>query len=360
MRKLLTILILIIIAAVCLAGCGNVASKAEKYTADFYDVFDTAVSITAYCESKEEFDALADEIHSTLLNFHRLFDIYNNYEGIVNIKTVNDLAGQEPVVITWDLMEILLASKEMYGLTDGNVNIAMGSVLRLWHEARETSLDDPSKAYVPSDADLKEAAKHCNIDDIVIELYDRSEQSSAASASAEWQYAGTVRLLDPEMSIDLGAVAKGWAVEKTAQNLEAEGHTSVLISAGGNVRAVGTKPDGEKWTVAIQDPAGNSQNGYASIVKVSDMSVVTSGGYQRYYEYNGTRYHHIIDKDSLKPENRYLSVSIITKDSGRADALSTAVFNMSFDDGLAFIESLEDTEALWIFPDGTQQHSSGF
>ena len=90
------------------------------------------------------------------------------------------------------------------------------------------------------------------------------------------------------------------------------------------------------------------------------MSVVTSGGYQRYYEYNGTRYHHIIDKDSLKPENRYLSVSIITKDSGRADALSTAVFNMSFDDGLAFIESLEDTEALWIFPDGTQQHSSGF
>ena len=350
------------LAAVCLSGCGKAVS-AEKYTAEYFDVFDTVVSVTAYCKDKAEFDALSAEIHELLLSFHRLYDIYDEYDGIVNAKTLNENAGNGPVEVTSGLLEILEFSKEMYEQTDGCVNVAMGAVLKLWHEAREASLEYPSKAYIPSDEVLREAAMHCSIDDIVIERYEDPGTLTplpSDSVGQERLYAGTVRFLDPELSIDLGAVAKGWAVEKTAQNLEAEGKTAVLISAGGNVRTIGTKPGGEKWSVAVQNPIEGSSEAYVDILKLESASLVTSGVYQRYFEYDGVRYHHIIDKDSLKPEDRYLSVSIMTKDSGYADALSTAVFNMEPEEGLKFVESLEGVEALWIFPGGSRQQTAGW
>ena len=361
MKKISKLIIIIVLAAVCLSGCGKTVS-AQKYSAEFYDTFDTVVSITAYCKDDAEFKALSSEIHSLLQYFHRLYDIYNEYDGMVNARTLNENAGRGEVEATPELLEILEFSKEMHKKTDGCVNIAMGSVLKLWHEAREASLADPQNAYIPSDAELAEAAKHCNIDDLVIKRYsaDGTNAGAAASGNTEKLYAGTVRFADPEMTIDLGAVAKGFAVEKIAQNLEAEGKTSILISAGGNVRTIGTKPGNEKWSVAVQNPVEGSSESYADILKLENSSLVTSGVNQRYYEYNGAHYHHIIDCDTLHPENRYLSVSILTRDSALADALSTAVFNMEPEEGVAFVNSLEGVEALWILPDGTSRFSDGY
>lgn len=362
MKRIKKLLAVILIAAVCLSGCGKTVS-AEKFTAEYYDVFDTVVSVTAYCRDKAEFDALSKEMHELLRYFHRLFDIYNEYDGMINAKTLNEKAGQEPVEVTSELLEILEFSKEMYEKTDGCMNVAMGAVLMLWHNARETSLADPQKAYIPSDEALAEAAKHCSIDDLVLERYSSDKSGAAVPVSengGEKLYAGTVFFADPEMSIDLGAVAKGFAVEKLAQNLEAEGKTSILISAGGNVRTVGTKPENEKWSVAVQDPVEGSSEAYADVLRLESSSLVTSGSYQRYFEYNGKRYHHIIDGRTLHPEDRYLSVSIAAKDSAYADALSTAVFNMSPEDGLKFINSLEGVEALWILNDGSRRQSEGW
>ena len=135
----------------------------------------------------------------------------------------------------------------------------------------------------------------------------------------------------------------------------------------------GPKDGGSCWTIAVEDPKeGAEANDYADTLLIEDVSLVTSGVNQRYYEAAGKRYHHIIDPDTLRPEDRYLSVTVLTEDSGLADALSTALFNMSIEDGKALLQSLKsggmsiggisaDTaEALWIMPDGSLQETSGY
>ena len=363
-KKLIRAVSLAMCAALLCAGLCGCAEKGEKlyrFTDVYYDAFDTVISIIAYCGSQKDFDALSERVHSEFIRYHRLFDIYNEYDGLVNAATLNKAAEAGLAVsVPEELIEILEFGKQACEKTGGRVNIAMGAVLSLWHEAREFSTDHPDKAYVPSEEALKAASQHCNIDNIII---DRS--------------ASAVRLADPLMSIDLGAVAKGWAVEKIAQSLIADGTISgtrgMAISAGGNVRVLGPKDGGGSWTIAVQDPKdGAAADDYADTLLLEDISLVTSGVNQRYYEADGKRWHHIIDPDSLQPEGRYLSVTILTEDSGLADALSTALFNMSIEDGTALLEALKNktqsiagiqvktAEALWILPDGSLQSTSGY
>ena len=350
-KKILTTISIIITAAVLLTGCGIVDGGARtKFSDQYFDVFDTVVTVTAYCKDRKGFDAVNTEIHETLKHYHRLFDIYNEYDGMTNAATLNRLAGSgEPADVDPELAELIEYTKSMYAQTNGKVNAAMGAVLKLWHEARTLSLNDPAKAYIPSAADLKDAAQHCNIDDV--NVYTGAQGSR-------------VSLNDPLMS--LGAFAKGWAVEKTAKlleskadELEKQGIGGIIISAGGNVRMIGEKPEGT-WKVAIQDPDSADGSAYIAVIDDAKGSVVTSGAYQRYFEYNGKKYHHIIDGDTLMPEDRYLSVSVRTADSGYADALSTALFNMDPEEGKAFAEGLEGVEVLWVMPDRTMVKTTGW
>ena len=160
------------------------------------------------------------------------------------------------------------------------------------------------------------------------------------------------------MKLDVGAIAKGYAVEMVARSLEARGVTGYIINVGGNVRTVGTKPDGSKWKVGIEDPLGGDD--YISLVSLSGESLVTSGVYQRYYIVDGKKYHHIIDPETLMPAEGYASVSVLTADSALGDALSTALMCMTVDEGTALVESLDGVEAQWVFPDGTRRASSGW
>jgi thiamine biosynthesis lipoprotein len=139
--------------------------------------------------------------------------------------------------------------------------------------------------------------------------------------------------------------------------MESEGATSMLLSAGGNVRTIGARADGTDWKVGIQDPYSG---GYLCVVNVDERSLVTSGTYERYYTVDGRDYHHIVDPQTLMPSTYYDSVSVIAADSGLADALTTGLFSMPLTEGAALVESLDDVEALWVQPDGTQTQSSGF
>lgn len=170
----------------------------------------------------------------------------------------------------------------------------------------------------------------------------------------------TVFLADPEMSIDVGSVGKGYAVQKSAEYAKEIGMENMLLSVGGNICAVGEKTDGSKWRLGIQNPDLDSEEIYIAKVDLKDECVVTSGDYQRYYTVDGIRYCHIIDPDTLMPANYFAAVSIVTKDSGMADALSTSVYNMPFDEGLAFVNSLEDVEAMWVLHDGSVRYSENF
>ena len=153
---------------------------------------------------------------------------------------------------------------------------------------------------------------------------------------------------------------KDLVVEMVARKLEEQGVTGFVLNVGGNVRTIGTKGDGDKWVVGIENPADDEEKPYLAYLGLAGEALVTSGSYQRYYLVDGKRYHHIIDPDTLMPSEGFTSVSILTGSSADGDALSTALFCMSFEDGLALIESLPNTEAMWVFHNGQEKTSSGF
>lgn len=341
MFKKLTAIFLILILIFNLAACVNAKNGKKRYEAEFLMLFDTVTRIIGYSDSEEEFSGQIDQIYDNLKQFHQLYDIYNDYEGINNIKTINDQAGIAPVKVDQRIIDLLLFTKEVYELTGGKVNVAFGSVLRIWHDHREAGIENPERAALPELDQLKAASGHTDIDGVVID-----------EANA------TVYLPDPEMRLDVGAIAKGYATEQVAVIAEKNGFTNGLISVGGNVRAIGIRGDGELWKVGVQNPYDPDED--ITNVKLSDVSLVTSGVYERYYTVDGKRYHHIIDPVTLYPAAYFLSVSILCPDSGLADALSTAVFNLPYEQGLALIESLPDTEALWVFPDKSVKSTPGF
>ena len=156
------------------------------------------------------------------------------------------------------------------------------------------------------------------------------------------------------------SLAKGYAVEMVARSLEEKDISGYVINVGGNVRTIGKKGDGNKWTVGIENPEENDDLPYLAYLGLSGESLVTSGSYQRYYVVDGKRYHHIIDPETLMPADYYLSVSIVCNSSAEGDALSTALFCMPLSDGLSLINSLDGVEAMWILNDGTKHTSKNF
>lgn len=344
-RKLVAALFFgaMVLASMILAGCTTGKEELKKYDVQYLDYFDTLTSVTIYARSEDEFARYSGLVRERLEHYHQLFDIYHNYEGLSNIKTINDYAGVEPVVVEPEVIQLLQRSVEMYEQTDGMVNVAMGSVLSVWHDYRETGKANPDKASIPDETELVLAAEHADIRKMVLDTEKK-----------------TVYLEDPKMSLDVGAVAKGFAAQKICDGLRAAGAVSALVSIGGNVQAVGARGDGEPWRVGIQNPDLTSGQRYLYAMELKDVALVTSGDYQRYYVVDGERYHHIIRPGSWMPWKEYKSVTILCSDGMQADALSTAVFNMEFEEGQALVESLENTEAMWICSDGTERFSSGF
>ncbi len=335
MKRLTAVLLLL---ALALTGCAPAEAEGPKqYTATFLDLFDTVTSIVGKAESQEEFQATAQAIHDELLEYHQLFDIYNDYEGLNNLKTINDQAGQAPVAVDQTIIDLLLDCRDYYDLTGGKVNAAMGSVLQLWHEAREDGINDPANAYLPDAAALEAASGHCDISALVID-----------------EAAGTAFLSDPEARLDVGAVAKGWAAQRIAEAAP-EG---LLISVGGNVCATGPKEEsGTPWVVGVQDPKGGDN--YLHTLNITSGSVVTSGDYQRAYQVDGQLYHHIIDPETLYPSTYWSSVTILCADSGLADALSTALFLLPQAEGQQLLDACQ-AEAMWVSPEGDITYSPGF
>ncbi len=321
------------------AGCGK-SDENKIYTATYIDCFDTVSFIKGYADSESAFEKYADEFYGLLKYYSGLYDIYNPADE-PNLKSINDAAGGGAVAVSEDIIGLLEFSKKIYGLTGGKTNIALGSVLKIWHEYRENGIADPENAALPTDAELADAALHTDIENIII---DRENM--------------TVKIADSLCGIDVGAVAKGFAAEKIAKKLREDGFANGIISIGGNTIAIGDR-DGGGWKLGIRDPEKDADS-YRIKLALTDMSVVTSGSYQRFYSVDGKNYHHIIDPDTLMPAEGFVSVSVVCADSAIADGLSTALFCMSLEEGSALVNSLDDVYALWITDDGKMIKSDGF
>lgn len=284
-----------------LCGCAP-----KKYTRDFL-AFDTVFTITAYSRTQREFNEFADECERQFHRLHELFDIFNDYNGVNNLKTVNDNAGISPVAVDGVVLDLVDFAIEWCGKTDGAVNIALDPVTALWRGEQ-----------TPSEAEIEKAQPLCDIGKVEV---DREN--------------GTLFLMEKGMSLDVGAVAKGFAVQYVGSQYE--NAPPFLINAGGNVLAHGAPSDGrDTWSVGIQNPYGS---GNAQIIKISDMSAATSGNYRR-----GK---HIIDPYTLRPAERFASVTAIVPDAGIADILSTTLFIISREEGETLMERL-GYDAVWI------------
>ena len=342
------ILLVILVLAAMIPGCGGSSMAGyTKYSYEFLGAFDTVIQIIGFAKSQDEFEAMAKLGETRFMELHRLFDIYNSYTGFNNIKTINDNAGVKPVEVRQEIIDLLQFSIEWYYKTGGTVNIALGPVLRIWHEYREHGIENPEEAMLPPMEDLVEASRFCDIGKIVVDPDAR-----------------TVFLPDRNMSIDVGAVAKGFAVETVARELREKGYDSFLISAGGNVKVVGKPKDStrSKWGIGIVDPDGDMEDQEGSTLDtlyIDKGSAVTSGDYQRYYKVDGRKYHHLIDPETLMPASHYRSVTVYAVDSAEADFLSTTLFLLPYEKSRKLAEDMEGIEALWVFPDGSIEVTDG-
>lgn len=318
------------------ASCAAVGAESyQKYRYTFFGCFDTVVIFTAYTRDQAEFQTYAGLVESEMLRYHRIFDKYNAYEGVNNLYLVNQNAGKAPVAAEPELMDLLVTVRgwrERYG---GALNPAMGAVLELWHDAREEGVS------LPDEAALREAAEHMDYDQVVLD-----------------EEAGTVYFEDPALSLDVGAVAKGYAAQRTAETLRENGLDSFLLNAGGNVVCGGKPLDGRDfWVVGVEDLDGVSTRETLGAV---NLSIVTSGDYQRYYTVDSVNYHHLIDPETLYPAAHMHAVTILHPDSALGDFLSTTAFLLPYEESRALIDSIPDAQAMWTLMDGTEEMTDGF
>lgn len=314
----------------------NSKKELKKYETTIYDYFDTITTFSAYCKNEEEFNKYKDLVEKRMAEYHKLFNNYDKFNGVNNITTLNENAGVKKVKLDKKIIDLLVQGKKWYKETDGDINICYGRVLKIWLDQREAALNDKKNAKLPNEEELNEAGKYKNID--ALEIDEKNQ---------------TAFINDKNVQVDIGGIGKGYATELIKNELIEKGLETGILSVGGDVAIIGenpTKKDGE-FKIAVQDPSLSEDHPYSSVVAIKNTSLVTSGDYQRYFEIDGKKYHHIIDPNTNFPSTNFKSVSVMTDDIAKADALSTTLFIKDLDEGKKLAEKYK-SEALWIDQDG--------
>lgn len=322
------ILALIACFALLLTGCGNSSKPSgdgnKQSRVVFY--FDTVVTITAYTKDKN----VMDEVEKECLRYEKLLS--KSVEGS-DVWNINHAEGKRTKISdeTRQLIEKALYYSEISG---GVFDITIEPCVSLWDFTGE------GMGKLPDEKALAEAAS--KVDWTKIDLNEEGI------------------MLPAGMSIDLGAIAKGYISDRIADFVSERGVESATINLGGNVRTVGIKPDGSMWRIGIQDPEGVRDQTIVGVVSLENSSVVTSGIYERGFTLDGVVYHHILDPETgWSVQNELAGVSIITEEACTADALSTTVFAMGLKKGTEFIESLEGVDAIFVTRNGNVSWTSG-
>jgi thiamine biosynthesis lipoprotein len=276
--------------------------------------------------------------------FTRIFDRIREIEDRMTINKdtdkseiikLNNAAGNDYVELSPDTFFVLQKGKYYGGISQGKFDITIGPIVKLWNI-------DTEKAAVPSQDLISE--KLPLIDYHRLELEEGTRKAKLATEG---------------MMVDLGAIAKGYAADEAARILIEAGIKHAIVNLGGNILTVGNKPDGTLFRIGLQDPY-RPRNENMAVVQLQNQSLVSSGTYEKFFEADGKRYHHIIDpKTGYPAENGLVSVSIITTNSIDADALSTSIFLLGLEEGMNLVEELEDVEAIFVTNDKKVYLSSG-
>ncbi len=332
--KVMNITVLLMVAFLLLSACGNTASdqvgqrQEEKIITDTAFKLDTVVTISIYDWEDENTIERAfyeiDRLESILSVNKEGSDLYRLYQN----------AGIQPVQLSDEAIDVLKATKEYSIRSEGRFDVTAGPLISLWniHEGQ---------GHYPTDAERQKAIKSIDYNKLLL-----ADDNMAF-------------LPEPGMKVDLGAIAKGYIADRIKDLLLEEGVEHAIINLGGNVLTIGQKTDSTPFAIGIQDPKLETGN-IVLAVSINDESLVSSGVYERDFEYNGTRFHHILDPFTGFPaDNDLAGVTILSKSSMQGDALSTVCLLDGLEKGMALIESLDGVEAVFISKDGTITMTSG-
>lgn len=323
--KHLKLITLSVLSLFLLSGCSKDQTNQTLTYTD--SLFDTVISVQIYGSDDESLIEHCKEICT------KYDDMFSNTKDDSEISKINNAKGQA-VEVSDDTISLLKTAIHYGDISGGAFDVTISPVSSLW----DFQAEDPE---IPDATDIQSALTHVNYKNIQIN-------------------GNQVSLTDPEAAIDLGGIAKGYIADQLKDYLESQGIEHAMINLGGNVLAIGKKPDGSDYNIGIQKPFDTTGDPITS-AKIADQSVVTSGDYQRYFKKNGKIYHHILNPSTGYPyDNGLSSVTIITDSSVNADALSTTCFALGLDDGMKLVNNTDHVEAVFITSDDKLHYSDHF
>ncbi len=320
MTKKFAVIILSIVLCI-----GVLFTSCSYYSSNSYEtqefLMGTVVLQRIYHKNAE---MIAKEVNGRIAEIESVMTI-NKPGGEVNL--LNDAAGEEYVNLGKDTLYVLEKARQYSEISNGAFDLTIGPLVESWG----VFSNNPK---VPSESEIDELLKLVNYKDINIDL-----ENSTAMLAKKGQI------------VDLGGIAKGFAADEVIEIYKKHGVESAMISLGGNILTLGGKPDGSPWTIGIRNPRGKDGS-YIGIISVKDKAVVSSGDYERFFEKDGVRYHHILDpKTGYPADTGLIGTTIVSDISIDADALSTATFVLGLEEGMKLIESLEGIEAVFVTED---------
>lgn len=321
-------LVVALLLPALLSSCsGQDGMSRERQTAMRDDLLGTIISISLYSDN-------AEYLFEQSFNAIEEIDMRMSANRPDSEISLLNQSEHGHMTVSEDIFDLLNRSDELSALSGGAFDVTIGAVTTLWRIDGDFSV-------LPSDEKIRESLSFVGYRGILLSEADR-----------------TVSVPDG-MMIDLGSIAKGHALDVVAELLMENGVRHALLDFGGDIRLIGHRPDGHKWRIGILSPIIGDTD-LACIIEVSDVSVLTSGGYERFFEQDGIRYHHILSPQTGYPaDSGLLSVTVIGHSSTDADALSTAGFVLGLREGMALLESLDGFEGIFITNENVIHTTSG-
>jgi len=318
-------------SSACIAILGTLLLLPVNVLADWHSkkaaIMGTEIHVELWHENEQQGNALTGAV---IEEMHRIDAMMSTYKDDSELSHINAMAANGPVTVSSELLSLIIRALDYSVITSGAFDITYASAGQYY---------DYRNGNKPSDVQLQQALPAINYRHVVID-----------------QDHSTIEFMQPGVRIDLGGIAKGYAVDSSIEILQQAGVTNALVSAGGDTRVIGKRWD-RAWKIGIRDP--RKQDRVVTMIPLQDSAISTSGDYERFFEEDGVRYHHILNPGTGKSTQQIRSSSIIGEASIDTDALSTSVFVMGVKRGIDLINSIPDTEAVIIDNQGLMHYSSG-
>lgn len=289
----------------------------------------TLVRVTAVAPTKEQAQAATTAAFEEI---NRLEELLSTWIPTSELSRVNASAGKEAVKVTPETLSLVRRALEVAAMTEGAFNIAVGPALDLW-KVTEQSL-------VPTESEFERVKPLVDLRAVQVDVWE-----------------GTISLEKPGMRIDVGGIGKGYAADQAVMAMKKAGALAGVVALSGDIKTFGRLPRGGKFPVGIQHP--RKEGAVLAWIELQDEAISTAGDYERFFEKDGIRYHHILDPITLQPARSCQSVSVIAKDGVLADGLDTGIFVMGPERGMKLVEHLENVDAIIVDAAGQIHVSSG-